>query len=304
MLKARLVRPGLATNEELAALGPEAEILFVRLWMLADREGRLEDRPARIKAEAIPYYNWDVENLLENLSKSGFIIRYKGAPEGREGAQRGAMGLIQVVNFRKHQPIHPHEAKSTLPPPPPKQRKHKKSVKTSTSVMSLHAATSNGKSRRRRDMSGPILSLPLLLPNGVAQSEEAVPRDVQETSPTLTRNTTENAERKPPARETAPRRPDPVDFEPYLPEDVQVVRESLNQLSPLVHLPQPDDGIVRQVLDVCRGAPGIEIHGVLRKLYLDRKLASMRSWGLIPIVLRPWFERYRPDVRRQTVNSA
>jgi hypothetical protein len=45
-------------------------------WMLADREGRLEDRPARIKAEAFPYWPVvDVENLLKSLTQTGFITR-------------------------------------------------------------------------------------------------------------------------------------------------------------------------------------------------------------------------------------
>jgi len=32
-----------------------ARLLYPGLWMLADREGRLEDRPLRIKAEILPY---------------------------------------------------------------------------------------------------------------------------------------------------------------------------------------------------------------------------------------------------------
>ena len=55
MARARNVKPGLMANERLAELPAIARLLFVYLWVLADREGRLEDRPKRIAAQALPY---------------------------------------------------------------------------------------------------------------------------------------------------------------------------------------------------------------------------------------------------------
>ncbi|HGL4641597.1 TPA: hypothetical protein ACKFAW_004883, partial [Enterobacter hormaechei] len=66
-------------NEDLAELDPLARLLFIYLWMLADREGRLEDRPKRIKAEALPYDNVDADLMLDDLAKAGFIHRYEAA---------------------------------------------------------------------------------------------------------------------------------------------------------------------------------------------------------------------------------
>lgn len=93
-------------NEQLAELPPEARLLFIYLWMLADREGRLEDRPKRIAALALPYdRDVDVDDLLEQLAAAGFIVRYTA-----EG-----LALIQISNFSKHQTPHVRESASELP---------------------------------------------------------------------------------------------------------------------------------------------------------------------------------------------
>ena len=38
-----------------------ARLLFVGLWTIADRNGRLEDRPKRIRAELFPYDEIDAD---------------------------------------------------------------------------------------------------------------------------------------------------------------------------------------------------------------------------------------------------
>ncbi|WP_205629939.1 hypothetical protein [Dechloromonas denitrificans] len=93
-------------NEDLAELPPVARLLFVYLWMLADREGRLEDRPKRIAGRALPYdREVDVDDLLNQLVGAGFITRYTV----------GEMALIQIINFAKHQSPHVRETASELP---------------------------------------------------------------------------------------------------------------------------------------------------------------------------------------------
>ena len=49
MARARNIKPGFFKNEFLAEMPCEVRLLFIGLWTLADREGRLEDRPKRIK---------------------------------------------------------------------------------------------------------------------------------------------------------------------------------------------------------------------------------------------------------------
>ena len=107
-MRARNIKPGYFKNDLLAECQPLARLLFAGLWCLADREGRLEDRPARIKAEHLPYDACDVGLLLGELEAGGFIRRYEVA--GRR--------CIVVAKFCCHQKPHSNEQPSTLPPPP------------------------------------------------------------------------------------------------------------------------------------------------------------------------------------------
>src|SRR5690606_18884403 len=107
MARARNIKPSFFANDDLADIHPLGRLLFIGLWTLADREGRLEDRPRRIKAEVLPYDDCDVDGLLDDLQKHGFIQRYE------VGGER----FIQVVNFKKHQNPHVKESASSIPAP-------------------------------------------------------------------------------------------------------------------------------------------------------------------------------------------
>lgn len=111
MARARLLKPDFFLDEDLARLPAEARLLFAGLWTLADRDGRLEDRPGRIRAQIFPYSpDCNVEGLLKALtkprehSKHGFIVRYE--IEGKR--------FIQVRAFKAHQKIHPNEPASQI----------------------------------------------------------------------------------------------------------------------------------------------------------------------------------------------
>jgi len=96
MARARNIKPAYFLNENLARLTFPARLLFIGLWCLADCEGRLEDRPLRIKASLFPYdAALDVDELLQELAESPerFIVRYAV----------GTARFIQVENFTKHQ---------------------------------------------------------------------------------------------------------------------------------------------------------------------------------------------------------
>lgn len=106
MARSRNIKPSIMENEELADLDPIARLLFIYLWMLADREGRLEDRPKRIAGRALPYdRDADVDDLLNQLARAGFITRYAA----------GQLAIIQINNFTKHQSPHVRESASELP---------------------------------------------------------------------------------------------------------------------------------------------------------------------------------------------
>lgn len=108
-MRARNIKPGVCDNEVLGTADPFYTLLFERLWMMADREGRLEDRPLRIKAQAFPYRDGlDVEPMLAWLASNGFIVRYIA-----DGAR-----YIQVIKFLDHQKPHQNEKASVIPPVP------------------------------------------------------------------------------------------------------------------------------------------------------------------------------------------
>ena len=108
-MRARNLKPGFFKNEDLAELPFEARILFAGLWCLADREGRLEDRPKRIKIEVFPYDDVDIEKLLEQLGAARVILRYVD-----EGAEKG---YISIPTFKRHQNPHKNEKPSEIPAP-------------------------------------------------------------------------------------------------------------------------------------------------------------------------------------------
>ena len=107
MARARNIKPGFFKNEVLAEMPMEARMLFIGLWTLADREGRLEDRPKRIKMELFPYDSFDVDPMLSRLQADGFLTRY----------DVGGVRFIQIENFVKHQDPHYKEKASEIPPP-------------------------------------------------------------------------------------------------------------------------------------------------------------------------------------------
>lgn len=106
-MRARNIKPGFFENEELAQLPCEARLLYIGLWCIADRKGRFEWRPARIKVQIFPYDNIEVECHLMSLHDMSLILQYK-----HNGRLYG-----YIPNFEKHQNPHPHEAKSVLPDP-------------------------------------------------------------------------------------------------------------------------------------------------------------------------------------------
>lgn len=114
MARSRVLKPEFFQDEDLALLSHGARLLFQGLWLLADRRGRLEDRPLKLKAHLFPYEGVDVDGLLDELTRrkvhgqGSFILRYT-ASDGRK--------YIQVNNFERHQKCHPKEPESQLPEP-------------------------------------------------------------------------------------------------------------------------------------------------------------------------------------------
>ena len=105
MARARNIKPGFFKNELLVDLPAFDRLLFIGLWCLADREGRVEDRPKRVKMELFPCDDYSVDVGLDSLAKAGFIKRYEA--DGKR--------VVAITNFLKHQTPHGTEKDSELP---------------------------------------------------------------------------------------------------------------------------------------------------------------------------------------------
>jgi len=154
MARSRNIKPSIMENEELAELAPITRLLFIYLWMLADREGRLEDRPKRIAGRALPYdRDADVDDLLNQLAGAGFITRYSV----------GDLALIQINNFSKHQSPHVRETASELP----------SMEQGTTKAVTKHNLGSAEASPRSPDSLFLIPDSPFLIAEGVASATVA-----------------------------------------------------------------------------------------------------------------------------------
>jgi hypothetical protein len=107
MARARNIKPSFFLNEDLVELPFSTRLLFIGLWTIADREGRLNDKPRQIKMSIFPGDDVDVDKGLQELADSQFIKRY--AVKGDK--------YIEITNFGKHQNPHIREAVSTIPAP-------------------------------------------------------------------------------------------------------------------------------------------------------------------------------------------
>lgn len=106
-MRARNIKPGFFKNGDLIECTPLARILFVGLWCYSDREGRFKWNPKTIKHEVLPGDECDVDELLGELEKGEFIVKYKTVS--------GIYG--QCINFSKHQNPHVKEKESSIPEP-------------------------------------------------------------------------------------------------------------------------------------------------------------------------------------------
>ena len=121
MPRIRYLKPDFFKDENIKDLSFEARLFYQGLWCMADKEGRLEDRPERLKVEIMPYDNIDVEKLLsqleqnKNKSDRPFIVRYEINGEK----------YIQILKWHEHQRIHHTEKESKIPPPNKEKLKSK-----------------------------------------------------------------------------------------------------------------------------------------------------------------------------------
>lgn len=109
MGRVRNINPKAPTEEDVAALSIHARYVWAYLPCHADREGRLEDAPLRLKGQILPNDQVNMRLLLDELERARFIRRY--TVNGRP--------YIHIRQFLKHQRPREDERQTTLPAPPP-----------------------------------------------------------------------------------------------------------------------------------------------------------------------------------------
>lgn len=105
MPRIRSIKPEFFQDEDLAQLATTDRLVFIGILTQADREGRLEDRPARLKVQILPYDQIDIRPIIDRLVAARFLIRY--SYENRS--------YLQIRTFKKHQRPHHTEQHSVLP---------------------------------------------------------------------------------------------------------------------------------------------------------------------------------------------
>ncbi len=103
-----MIHPDFFTDERVVAVSMAAQKLFIGLWCWADREGRLERNPLRLKMQIFPAEVASVADLLAELESVGLVLSYVV----------GGRDYLLVCGFAKRQRPHMKEAKSELPAPP------------------------------------------------------------------------------------------------------------------------------------------------------------------------------------------
>lgn len=116
MARIRAIKPDFFKDEDLKNLPHQTRLFYIGLWCQADKEGRLEERPERLKIEIFPYEEAAIEKMLVQLAvvkknsngaKLPYIVRYVVNEKK----------FVQILKWH-HQRPHHTEPPSTCPPPP------------------------------------------------------------------------------------------------------------------------------------------------------------------------------------------
>lgn len=107
MARIRSVKPDLFTSVQVGRVSHSARFFWIGLFTQADKVGRLEWEPQKLRALIFPYDTpaVDVEALASELAAAGLVRFYLA----------GDAWILEIPKFAKHQRPHPKEADSGLP---------------------------------------------------------------------------------------------------------------------------------------------------------------------------------------------
>lgn len=99
------MKPDFFVDPELCELSYSHRLVFAGLWCHADKAGRIEYQPKKLKVQIMPYDKVDMIGILADLTLKPFIYLYEA--NGR--------AYIQIVNWLDHQNPHHTEKESIIP---------------------------------------------------------------------------------------------------------------------------------------------------------------------------------------------
>lgn len=111
MARIRTIKPEVCTSRVVAKMTLRAQLLWERMWMFCDDDGRMDYHPSILKGQAFPLVEEMtadvIDSCIKELEEHRLIIIY----------DVGERTYIQVRSWAEHQRIkNPTESK--LPPPP------------------------------------------------------------------------------------------------------------------------------------------------------------------------------------------
>ena len=105
MARGRIIKPEFWTSESVLSMTMTERLFFIGFWNFADDSGVLPDKPATLKCMVFPADNIDCAEIIDNLVKSGVLVRYT----------YGTESYLKVAQWDKHQVIKNPSYKYPLP---------------------------------------------------------------------------------------------------------------------------------------------------------------------------------------------
>ena len=279
----RVIRDGINTSKRVNVLSCGAELFYRRLLLILDDYGRFYGHPATLRTGCWPtcpgkHTDAEIEVWLEELTAGDrpLISMYEN-----DGCH-----YVQVSDFGQR-----IQARSRFPEPLQNAPTVLNGVPPCKTVVNGSSPYSTAPRARANEGVDEVVDEDVRTVRARDDEKTVSGSDVDETG-TPPPPTPKRTRRKPPAAEAQHRTgvpPPEVSSSEGVGNAVAVVRASLSDLASRLRMPAPDDQIVRQVVAAARGATGEAIHDVIRGLYHQRKFDRMRSWGLLPVVVGPWF---------------
>lgn len=105
MARTRYLKPDFFIDPDLGELSYVHRLVFAGLWCYADKAGRLEYEPKKLKIQIMPYDKIDMVGILADLTLKPFLFIYE--IENKY--------YIQIINWEIHQMPHHTEKNSVFP---------------------------------------------------------------------------------------------------------------------------------------------------------------------------------------------